>query len=167
MAKGFLPNVWSTFVRSVNGLKRRLIGKNTKDVENLSSTKNAVMPDMDISKDMQNAIQNAAMKAKLLFDTYHWTWGENSVPSVKEIVDTYTEMVNEVWEQACAVVGGETYGKGNVMKGRLTCEFVDEEWSFGIMLATTFNDDREDDEEETDERGLPIKVLANHKQLNV
>jgi hypothetical protein len=156
-------------VERANSLKQKVSGLITKreDVEDVNSTDNGVMPDMEITKTMRATIQAAAMKAKLLFDSYHWTWADNNVPpSVKEIVDVYLEMVDEVWEQAMAVEDGETVGKGNVMKGRLTCEYVDEQWTFGIELASTIDGDEEESEEETDDNGLPKRVLANHKQLD-
>ena len=125
------------------------------------------MPDMEFSNAMKAADQAAAVKAKLLFDTYHWTWLKSDAPpSVNEIVETYLDMADHVWRQAIQVVDGETVGSGNAMRGRLTCEFVDEVWSFGVLLSSTFTDEPIVGEVERDENGLPKKTLANAKQLD-
>jgi hypothetical protein len=172
VVRNFLANVWSTFVGFVNSSKRKLIGRLTRreDVNSTNEDDNAVMPDMEISKAMRAAIQTAAMRAKLLFDTYKWTWSDNNAPpTVKEIVETYLDMVNDVWEESMRVEDGETVGNGSVMKGRLTCEYVDEQWTFGIELTTTIDGDDVDsdsEEKEDEEGGVPKKKLANFRQLD-
>ena len=171
-ARCFKAKVVAIFVAFVTFLKHKASGSSMSSVESselLNSLDVAILPDMELSKAVQEAIQSAAMKAKLLFDTYHWTWSfpEGSrVPTVKEIVGTYTMAVDDVWQQAMKVENGVTVGKGNMMAGRLTCEFVDEEWSFGIMLSTSRDFEGEDVEREPDEHGFPKRVLANARQLN-
>lgn len=126
--------------------------------------------DMEQSKAMKAAIQSAAMKAKLLFDTYQWKWGMHpetgeAVPSINEIVTNYNEMVERVLEGAIQVVDGKTVGKGNMMRGRLTCEFTDEIWSFGVELASTFTDEPMTVFAVEYVEGIPKKPLANLSQM--
>ena len=172
--KNFLAKIVATCVGFVTYSKRKLIGRLTRreDVNSSENENNSVMPDMEISKAMKAAIQTAAMRAKLLFDTYHWTWGSepqgDRVPSVLEIVNVYAEMVNEVWAEAMKVENGETVGTGNAMQGRLTCEYADKQWTFGVELATTIEgDDKEGSEdEENEDNGLLKRKLANANQMD-
>lgn len=169
VAKSFLAKIVATCVGLATFSKRKVIGllMRREDVNSTENEDNSVMPDMEISKAMKATIQTAAMRAKLLFDTYKWTWSDNDAPpTVKEIVETYLDMVNSVWEEAMRVEAGETVGKGSVMKGRLTCEYVDEQWTFGIELATTIDGDDVDSDSEEKEGGLEKKKLANSRQLD-
>jgi hypothetical protein len=160
VVSNFLQSVHRTCARPVNYLRHRLSGTNTEPDEDSNTTEEVEeIPPLELSKEMKTAIMTGAMKAKLLFDTYHWEWAEGGVPTAMKIVETYTKMVNDVWEQAMEIEDGEMAGLGSVMTGRLTCEYGDNHWQFGILLATAFDDTG--DEAANEEK----PKIANSKEL--
>jgi hypothetical protein len=175
----FLAKGRSTFVELVNSLKRRLTGRPTKrdeeelqtEVDQMNKTDSLRFPDLALSAGVQHALQSAVMKAKLLFDTYQWEWatphtiGGYHVPSAKEIEETYRRLIDDTWAQAIEVVDGETTNSGNAETGRLRVEYLDDAWTFSIML-TQVVDGGDEGVEEIDEGHWPRhRPLANAKQL--
>ena len=95
---------------------------------------------MEFPEHLQHAISLASMRAKLLFDTYHWTWlNDHTPPSVKLIEEVYTHLAESVLQQAIQVENEQTVNCGNSMSGRLRVELVDEHWSFGVEVAGAWN----------------------------
>lgn len=121
------------------------------------------MPDMELSKSLMNTIQVAAIRAKLLFDTYQWKWDEG-VPTTKEIVDDYVILAEEVWKQVIKVEDGKTVGYGLAKTGRLAAEYSDSHWEFSVELSSSF--DGLDDEDNFVSSNLRRK-LANVDQLGL
>lgn len=119
------------------------------------------MSQFQFTDHMNAIIQSAALKAKFLFDTYHWTWSNNEVPSIGDIIQTYELLVQSCWQQSSQIENGEEIGSGNASTGHLTVEFVDYVWVFGIQLSmTTGNPEDDGIDEQTYSR------FANERQLN-
>jgi hypothetical protein len=99
---------------------------------------------MELPEHLQHAISLASMRAKLLFDTYHWVWvGSPDPPTIKRIEEQYTILVEDVFQQAMQVENGETVNCGNADSGRLRVELVTEHWSFGVEVAGAWADGSE------------------------
>jgi hypothetical protein len=95
---------------------------------------------MELPENLQHAISLASMRAKLLFDTYHWTWTDpHNPPTVKQIEELYIRLTTDVLAMAMEVEDGKTVNCGNMMSGRLRVELIDEHWSFGVEVAGAWN----------------------------
>lgn len=103
---------------------------------------------MELPKTVRSAVKLAAMRAKLVFDTYNWEWVEADkagVPSIKDIEEEYIHLAQLAYE--CTLKINETtaeYPKeGNAACGRLTVTFVDEHWEFGLELGVGYMEESE------------------------
>jgi hypothetical protein len=70
-------------------------------------------------------------------------------------------MAIDTWEQATQEEKGETVGYGSDKCGRLSVEYLDGHWEFGIELAVGWEDTVADEDEER----KTTLILANKKEL--
>jgi hypothetical protein len=119
---------------------------------------------MEFPEHLQHAISLASMRAKLLFDTYGWTWADDlhHPPTVKRIEEIYTHLAENVLHQAMQVENGETVNCGNSMSGRLQVELVDDHWTFSVQVAGAWNFPLEEDE-----KAKPPFKVANAEELGL
>lgn len=105
---------------------------------------------MAITPSVRHALALASSRAKLLFDTYHWTWSDSvgvvSVPSVKEIEETYLRLASSIMSQKEGT-NPEANPIGNANSGRLRVEYVDEVWTFSVDVGWATEDDVLSDED--------------------
>lgn len=89
----------------------------------------------EIQEYVNRSITLAAVRAKLLFDTYQWVWASPrvGVPTVREIEEMYLMLAQKAQEE------------GVVKCGRLVVDYADDIWTFGVELADTSNDEPIDD----------------------
>ena len=122
---------------------------------------------MEIPKHLYATIQLAAVRAKLIFDTYGWTWMlEKKPPTAKEIMETLISMVEDVLRQANEIVDGKPVGSGNAMTGRLHVEFVDDQWIFSVQIADTFGASNDDESRYEDPKVAELN-LANLAEMGI
>lgn len=118
---------------------------------------------MEFPEHLQHAISLASMRAKLLFDTYHWIWADSpNPPTIKRIEEIYTRLTENVLQQAIQVENGQTVNCGNSMSGRLHVELVDEHWTFSVQVAGAWNFSLEEDE-----KAKPPFQVANAEELGL
>lgn len=87
---------------------------------------------MELPKKAEHAITLASVRAKLFFDTYRWEW-ESGVPSVKQIEDTYKELAVEAFNDAVKGL------PGIVSTGRLSVNYTNDDWTFQVDIADTYD----------------------------
>lgn len=106
------------------------------------------------------------MRAKLLFDTYNWTWmqpDKEAIPTIGEIEEEYIELAKHAYEytEKFDEDTGEKHEEGQSTCGRLTVTYVSERWEFGVELAIGYSD-----EDEVDESCSTVEIkLANKSEL--
>jgi len=81
---------------------------------------------MELPPNVIDAITLASCRAKTAFNTYGWKW-LTGIPTISEIQEKYLLL---------ATFAKET---GNAMSGRLTVEYVDEHWEFGLLLTDAWD----------------------------
>lgn len=92
---------------------------------------------MELSKKVLNTIDRASMRAKPLFDMCGWVWTPiGGIPSFVQIRDTYIRLAEDAKAQADDTDPElqEASRYGNCSTGRLTVEYEDGSWLFGIVV---------------------------------
>lgn len=102
--------------------------------------------DEELPKKAKDSITRAAVRAKLLFDTFRWTWGtEGEPPSVAEIEKFYAELSKDsrTWQN-------ENKEEGLTGSGRLWVIYDDNAtedgkgtWSFLVEVSSTREHEKE------------------------
>lgn len=93
---------------------------------------------MEIPKSVRSSIKLASMRAKLLFDTYNWTWGNDKVPTISEIEEQYIYLAST----ACDFKDGTNKQDPSVCAtGRLVVEYLEGSWTFSLELAAGYDDE--------------------------